>query len=108
MYCRKCGSANDDNAYKCTACGEVLQVVPTRKINNYLVLAIVVTVLCCLPFGIVGIVYAAQVNARAQGGDIAGAEESARKARFVVTLGPWTRPRRLWCLCGARARWRDG
>ena len=81
MFCRKCGTPNDDNAYKCTNCGDVLQNVAPKKIDNNLALAIVVTVLCCLPFGIVGIVYAAQVNARAQGGDIAGAEESARKAR---------------------------
>jgi hypothetical protein len=81
MYCRKCGAPNEDNAYKCTRCSEVLQAIAPKKIDNNLVLAIVVTVLCCMPFGIVGIVYAAQVNARAQAGDIAGAEDSARKAR---------------------------
>jgi hypothetical protein len=81
VYCRKCGAPNDDNAYKCTSCSEVLQVIAPTKIDNNLVLAIVVTVLCCLPFGIVGIVHAAQVNARAQAGDVAGAEDSARKAR---------------------------
>jgi len=82
VFCRKCGAPNDDNAYKCTRCGDVLQGVTPTKIDNHLVLAIVVTVLCCLPFGIVGIVHAAQVNARAQAGDIAGAEASARKARL--------------------------
>jgi Interferon-induced transmembrane protein/zinc-ribbon domain len=81
MFCRKCGTSNDDNAYKCIQCGEVLQSVTPKKIDNNLVLAIFVTVLCCLPFGIVGIVHAAQVNAKAQGGDIAGAEEAANKAR---------------------------
>lgn len=25
MYCHKCGSRNDDNAYKCVNCGEILQ-----------------------------------------------------------------------------------
>lgn len=81
MYCRKCGFRNDDNAYKCVQCAEVLQEVSVRKINNNLALAILVTVLCCLPFGIVGIVQAAQVNGKVQAGDIAGAEECARKAR---------------------------
>jgi hypothetical protein len=81
MFCRKCGRPNDDNAYKCTSCGEVLQSIAPKKIDNNLALAIIVTVLCCMPFGVVGIVYAAQVNAKAIGGDIAGAEESARKAR---------------------------
>ena len=81
MFCRKCGTPNDDNAFKCTRCGEILQSVPATKIDNNLALAIIVTVLCCLPLGIVGIVHAAQVNAKARGGDITGAVESARQAR---------------------------
>ncbi|MDO8677798.1 MAG: CD225/dispanin family protein [Acidobacteriota bacterium] len=81
MYCRKCGTQNDDNAYKCVRCSELLQAVALKQIDNNLVLAIFVTILCCLPLGVVGIVHAAQVNAKAQAGDIAGAEESARKAR---------------------------
>ena len=81
MYCRSCGVANDDNAYKCTQCGEILQFAQPTKIENNLVLAVIVTALCCMPFGIVGIVYATQVNAKAMAGDIAGAEECARKSR---------------------------
>ena len=81
MYCRKCGAENDDNAYKCVRCREVLQELAPKKIDNNLALAIVVTVLCFCPFGIVGIVQAAQVNAKAQAGDIAGAEDCARKAK---------------------------
>ena len=81
MFCRKCGAPNDDNAFKCVRCSSVLQD-PVVKINNNLVLAIVVTVLCCLPFGLVGVVYAAQVNGKAQAGDVAGAQESARKAQL--------------------------
>jgi hypothetical protein len=87
MYCRKCGTPNDDNAYKCTRCGDVLQNVPVKAIDNNLVLAIVVTALCCLPFGVVGIVYAAQVNAKVQAGDIAGAEAYAQKARVWSLWG---------------------
>jgi hypothetical protein len=49
---------------------------------NYLVQAILVTVFCCLPFGIVSIVYAAQVNGKHQGGDHVGAMESSGKAKF--------------------------
>lgn len=88
MYCRRRGTANDDNAYRCVNCSELLHEAArptpaaTSPVNNNLILAIVVTVLCCLPLGLVGVVYAAQVNARAQGGDIAGAEDAARKARL--------------------------
>lgn len=46
-----------------------------------LVWAILTTVLCCLPFGIVSIVFAAQVNGKWAAGDYAGAQESSRKAR---------------------------
>lgn len=82
MYCRKCGTQNDDNAYKCVRCADLLQQeAPATKVDNNLVLAIFVTVLCCLPLGVVGIVHAAQVNAKAQAGDVAGATESAAKAR---------------------------
>lgn len=81
VYCRKCGTRNDDTAFTCVACGEQLQDAPSLRIDNHLALAIVVTVLCCLPFGIVGIVYAAQVNTKIQAADIPGAERSARMAR---------------------------
>ncbi len=43
------------------------------NIPNYLVFAILTTVFCCLPAGVVSIVYAAQVNSKVAMGDIAGA-----------------------------------
>jgi hypothetical protein len=82
MYCRKCGTPNSDAAGQCARCGELLQALPSERIENNLVLAIVVTVLCCLPCGIVGIVYAAQVNPKAMTGDLAGARESAQRAKL--------------------------
>ena len=48
---------------------------------NYLIWAILSTVLCCLPFGIVSIVFAAQVNGKWAAGDVAGAQESSAKAK---------------------------
>lgn len=54
---------------------------------NNLVLAILVTIFCCLPLGIVGIIYAAQVNSKWAAGDPAGARESARKARLFSIWG---------------------
>jgi len=50
--------------------------------DNFLVQAILVTLCCCLPFGIASIVYASQVNSKVLAGDMAGAHESAGKARF--------------------------
>ncbi len=48
---------------------------------NYLVWAILSTVLCCLPLGVASIVFAAQVNGKWASGDYAGAQESSRKAK---------------------------
>lgn len=84
MYCTKCGSENDNNASKCANCGEVLrQTTPAQgSIPNYLVQAILVTLFCCLPFGIVAIVFAAQVNGKIQAGDIQGAMAASSSAKM--------------------------
>jgi hypothetical protein len=87
MFCRKCGAPNRENAYKCTQCGDVLHAVVTESVESNLALAIAVTVLCCMPFGLVGIVYANQVNAKALAGDVAGAKKAAKDARTWSLLG---------------------
>lgn len=48
---------------------------------SFLAWAVVATVLFFLPFGVVAIVFASQVNGRYRSGDYAGAQESSRKAR---------------------------
>ena len=58
------------------------QVGGQQPPKNYLVQSILVTLCCCLIFGIIAIVYAAQVNGKFQAGDYAGAEEASRKAKF--------------------------
>lgn len=51
-------------------------------IPNYLVQAILVTIFCCLPFGVVSIIFAAQVNSKLAIGDIAGAKASSQSAKL--------------------------
>ncbi|MFY9913998.1 MAG: CD225/dispanin family protein [Nocardioidaceae bacterium] len=51
------------------------------KPDSNLVWGILTTVLCCLPFGVVSIVYAAKVDGLWRGGDIGGAREAADKAK---------------------------
>ncbi len=94
MHCAKCGSPNPDNATACGSCGASLAnpygtAQARGPINNYLIPAIFSTVCCCLPLGIVSIVYAAQVNGKLSGGDVAGAQESANKAKmwFWIAFG---------------------
>ena len=48
---------------------------------NYLVWAIVSTVLCCLPLGIASIVFSTQVNSKWAMGDVAGAQAASEKAK---------------------------
>lgn len=59
------------------------QYIATKppKPDSYLVQAILATLFCCLPFGVVSIVFAAQVDGKYNSGDYAGAEDSAKKAR---------------------------
>lgn len=61
----------------------------TPKPSNYLVMAILVTLLCCLPAGVVAIIYAAQVDGKWNAGDYAGAEASSKNAKLwsLVSLG---------------------
>lgn len=54
---------------------------PAENIPNYLVQSILVTLFCCLPLGIVSIIFAAQVNTKVAAGDIEGARESSEKAK---------------------------
>ena len=49
---------------------------------NYLIHSILATVLCCLPAGIVGIVFASQVNTKWAQGDFAGATKSSNMAKL--------------------------
>ncbi len=54
---------------------------PMVKPNNYLVWAILGTIFCCLPFGIVSIVYASKVDGLWLTGNYFAATEAARKAK---------------------------
>ncbi|HKI88150.1 MAG TPA: CD225/dispanin family protein [Draconibacterium sp.] len=54
---------------------------PQTPPPNYLVWAILTTILCCLPFGIVSIVFASQVNAKYAAGDYDGANKSSKNAK---------------------------
>jgi hypothetical protein len=59
------------------------------NIPNYLIPAILATVLCCLPAGVVSIIYAAQVNGKVAAGDIEGAMSASRNAKtwMYVSVG---------------------
>ena len=49
--------------------------------KTWLVESILVTIFCCLPFGIVSIINAAQVDGKYSSGDIDGAQRSSDEAK---------------------------
>jgi Interferon-induced transmembrane protein len=100
MLCANCGTQNDDNNFRCTNCGVELRAQPgviaqqpypppppqyggvyPATIPNYLVQSILATLFCCMPAGIVAIVFAAQVNGKLAAGDIAGAQAASKNAK---------------------------
>jgi hypothetical protein len=60
----------------------------TTTVPNYLIPAII-SAFCCMPLGVVAIVFAAQVNNKVAAGDIAGAMDSSKKAKMFsfIALG---------------------
>lgn len=113
MICPNCSTTNLDNATICVNCGRPLtpvgsgssqqtytppppavprpsftpaSPVPTGPaVPNYLVQSILVTLCCCLPLGIVALVFSTQVNSKLAAGDVAGAMAASKNAK-------------MWCL----------
>ena len=78
--CPACGAAQNQGA-AAPAAGAAAPVIP-----NHLVGAILATLFCCLPFGIVAIVYASGVNGKIAAGDIAGAQAASQKASTWINV----------------------
>lgn len=59
--------------------------------NNHLLKAVLATILCCLPLGIVAIVKASQVNAIAESGDLdrarAASSEASKWGNWAIGIG---------------------
>jgi len=57
--------------------------------KTWLVESILVTLFCCLPFGIAGIVFSSKVESLFYAGDIEGAERASREAGKWTKIGFW-------------------
>ncbi len=61
-----------------------------RPPKSYLAESILVTIFCCLPFGIAGIVNAANVESRFYAGDIQGAQRASAQAKKWTMWSLWS------------------
>jgi uncharacterized membrane protein YvbJ len=112
MYCPQCGTQNEETAVHCTQCGSLINMAaavappPTPQqfvqppmyqagqmppvplqIPNYMVQAVLVTLFCCLPLGIVGIFKANGINKKIAAGDIAGALADSKANKTMLWIG---------------------
>ena len=62
-----------------------IKSTPSLPPKSWMVESILVTLFCCLPFGIAGIVNASKVESKFYAGDIAGAKRASEEA------GKWTK-----------------
>lgn len=107
MFCRQCGAQNEQDAPRCLQCGAALQplagappttpgtVYGTVNVQTYLAQAILATLFCCMPLGLVAIYHTGQVNGMIASSNYPMALETSRKARrwcwitFAVGLSGW-------------------
>ena len=66
---------------------EKTQPTQPTTVNNNMVKAILTTLCCCLPLGIVSIIKAAEVNKKVATGDMKGAQISADEANKWGNIG---------------------
>ncbi len=100
-YCPKCGTPVPNEASFCPKCGANIPEAGTSAPMSqnyqqpsappcpptYLALSIIVTVFCCLPFGIVGIVKSCNVSKEYAVGNYASAQQASKQAKTWSIVG---------------------
>lgn len=64
-------------------------IPPAPTIPNNMILAIIATVVslaCCLPHGVVSLIFAMQVNKKEAAGDIDGATKASKQAKMFAWI----------------------
>ena len=62
--------------------------MPQKPVNwvPYLILSIISTLCCCLPFGVVGIVFSAKINSAMLAGNLEESQNNAKMARIWIIV----------------------
>jgi uncharacterized membrane protein YvbJ len=91
-YCQNCGKEIPEKASFCPECGAAVKAPVSPDVNNvpqnrkvcpetHLALAIITTILCCLPLGAVGIIKASRVSTEFQAGNYEAALKYSADAK---------------------------
>jgi len=106
MYCNRCGRRLTEGARFCDACGSSIEISAIQPYDpvvkatppmtqapvigerppDYLAFSIIVTLCCCMPMGVVAIVFSANSRSMLESGNLEGAKEAADKARLFCWL----------------------
>ena len=93
MYCHQCGNELNPQTLFCPRCGVAVRGKNSSKntsanveVPDHLLGAIVVTVFCCFPLGVMAIVFSVLSDSRKRDGDIKGALAAARTADVCIDL----------------------
>ena len=89
IFCPNCGRQIPEISNTCPYCRKQLIPAIKQPIETHLVEAILVTILCCMPLGVVSIVYAAQVASLANSGNIMAARQASQNAHKWVMISLW-------------------
>jgi len=104
IFCTQCLTGNAEDAVYCSTCGAYVSRAgqtdsaaefrpPVLRVGvnipSYMLFAVLVTIFCFLPTGIIAIINASQVNNRLAIGDIAGAKLASKNAQMwcLISLG---------------------
>jgi len=105
IFCTKCGHKNPEGSLFCAKCGTSIKMLDgtqteqtfeyksqnisgqAPKPENNLVWAVLCTVLCCMPLGIVAIVYSTKVDSAYAEGRQEDAQNYANKAKNWAIAG---------------------
>jgi len=63
------------------------ETTPPGSVPSHIGLAIFTLICCCMPLGIVSLIFASQVDGKLRAGDYAGAVESSDKAKKFAMWG---------------------